>query len=107
MTKGVIMVFSNPVSEEREDEYNDWYSGIHFDELCAPEGVRAAKRFELFETQIPGNPPYPFKYLSVYELDDLDTAYPAMRALKTTPSDAIHPERRQIIFKEIHSFTKD
>lgn len=107
MAKGVIMVFSNPSSDDREAEYNDWYSGIHMDELTAPEGVCAARRFRLSETQIPGNEPSPFKYLSIYELSDIDQGFPQMRDVKTTPSDAIHADRKQIIFEEIFAIDKD
>lgn len=107
MAKGVIMVFSNPASPDKEDEYNDWYSGIHFDELTAPEGVRAARRFRVSQTQVPGNAEPHYQYLSIYELDDISRDFPDMRNVKTTPSDAIHVDRRQIIFEEIHSFRKD
>lgn len=107
MSEGIIMVFSNPASADKEAEFNDWYSGIHFDELTAPDGVKAAHRYKIHDTQIPGNPPSEFGYLSVYEIDDIDKVYREMRAIPTTPSDAIHPVRRQIIFEKIHSRTKD
>lgn len=107
MAKGVIMVFSNPASPEVEDEYNQWYNGIHYDELTAPDGVRAARRFRVSETQVPGNDAPVYQYLSIYELDDIERDFPAMRGIKTTPSDAIHADRRQVIFEEIHNFRKN
>lgn len=107
MAKGVIMVFSNPASPEVEDEYNEWYGGIHYDELTAPEGVRAARRYRVSQTQVPGNDEPKYQYLSIYELDDVERDFVAMRNIKTTPTNAIHPDRRQVIFEEIYSFRKE
>lgn len=107
MAKGVIMVFSNPASPDVEDEYNEWYRGIHFDELTAPEGVRSARRFRVSQTQVPGNDEPKYQYLSIYELDDVEREFHAMRGIKTTPSDTIAVDRRQVIFEEIYAFHKD
>lgn len=106
MTKGIIMVFSGPVSPDKEAEYNEWYSGLHIEELSAPEGVRVVTRYKLSDTQIPGNEMPDYKYLSIYEIDDVGRDFPAMRDIKTTPSDAIHPVRKQLIYEQVSKFEK-
>lgn len=45
------VVYSNPV-EGREQEYNDWYSNQHLNDLLAIPGVISARRFKLSGTQI-------------------------------------------------------
>ena len=39
-----MVVQTGPVSAEREDEYNDWYSGTHIPEVLAIPGFVAARR---------------------------------------------------------------
>ena len=40
MGKGVIAVWSNPISDDKEAEYNEWYSGIHISELTSGESAQ-------------------------------------------------------------------
>jgi hypothetical protein len=106
MAKGVILAFSNPVSAEREDEYNKWYSGIHKDEICALDGVIGVTRYRTSEVQAPGSGSPPFKYLTIYELSDVATVFPAMAALKLTRSDAIDPKSSLVIFEPFLEYRK-
>ena len=65
----ILVVFTNPV-EGREDEYNEWYSGRHLDDVLAVEGFRAAQRFKLVESKLSRNCPH--GYLAIYEADHDD-----------------------------------
>jgi hypothetical protein len=59
-----LMVFSNPV-EGREDEYNEWYDGVHIDEVLEVDAFVACQRF----TADDGTEGAPARYLAVYEID--------------------------------------
>ena len=39
-----LIVLTNPV-DGREDEYNDWYTNVHLDDVLKVPGVVAAQRF--------------------------------------------------------------
>jgi hypothetical protein len=70
MGRYVLAVHSNAVAG-REDEYNDWYSNRHLDDLRALPGVTAARRMKLADRQLRGRP-QPFKYLALYEIETDD-----------------------------------
>jgi hypothetical protein len=78
-----FMVFTNPV-EGREDEYNDWYSGQHLDDVLALRGFKAAQRFKFNPGQL--GPEAPFTYLAIYEVEGL-TVEEAEAALLDAASD--------------------
>jgi hypothetical protein len=63
----LLLVFTNPV-EGREDEYNEWYSGRHLDDVLAVEGFRAAQRFEFIESKLSRGSEH--RYLAIYEGED-------------------------------------
>ena len=62
----MLVVLTNPV-EGREDEYNDWYTGRHLDDVLATEGFQAAQRFAWVPSKLSRNAPY--RYLAIYEVD--------------------------------------
>jgi len=51
--RAILLVFSNPSSEARTDEFNRWYSDTHLPEFLQVPGIAAARRFELSEHQMP------------------------------------------------------
>ena len=67
--KTYYVVYSNP-AEGREDEYNDWYSNVHLQEVVKIEGFISAQRFELTKSQLIEEQHY--KYLAIYEIDNED-----------------------------------
>jgi hypothetical protein len=70
MARHLLLVFSNPV-DGREDEYNEWYTHHHLDEILELEGFRRAQRFELADAQMTRDTPSaPYHYLALYEVDD-------------------------------------
>ena len=67
----LYLVFSNPVDESREKDFNDWYDTVHVPEVLATPGMVSAQRYTLRETEIgrlTGVPPQ--RYLVVYEMND-------------------------------------
>lgn len=70
MGRYVLAVHSNAVAG-REDEYNDWYSNRHLDDLLALPGVTAARRMKLADRQLRGRT-QPFNYLALYEIETDD-----------------------------------
>jgi hypothetical protein len=66
--KHVLVVFSNPTTQEQEDEYNSWYTDQHLGEVLAVPGLVAAQRFKLQgpSTTLPG------RYLALYEVEHND-----------------------------------
>jgi hypothetical protein len=75
-----LVVLTNPV-EGREDEYNDWYTGRHLEDVLAVEGFQAAQRFEFVPSGLSADAPY--RYLAVYEVDE-DSREKAEKALLET-----------------------
>lgn len=76
MPKHMLVVLSNAV-EGRDDEFNDWYTNRHLDDVLQLEGMVAAQRFELDSGE-----DGPHRYLAIYEADDLETAQRALDAAR-------------------------
>ena len=91
MPRGILVVRSRPISPEREDEYNGWYSGVHLTELLQVPGFVSARRFR----RVSGGED---DYLAVYEVEADDLAAPLQElrrrsaAGETTRSDAIQTD---------------
>lgn len=59
----VFMVLTNP-HPGRDDEYNDWYSNKHLDDVLRVPGFKAARRYKLAKTE-----DWAWQYLAIYEFD--------------------------------------
>jgi hypothetical protein len=72
---------TNPV-EGREDEYNEWYSDVHIQEVVDIPGFISAQRFALSPSQMGGQCDY--RYLALYEIeaDDVKTALDNLKAAR-------------------------
>lgn len=71
MSKAILLVSTNPRSEDREDEYNEWYNETHLGELLAIPGVSGAKRYVL--SDVPGgSKPPAHRYVAIYEVETDD-----------------------------------
>jgi hypothetical protein len=107
MPRYVLLAMTNAV-EGRDDEFNEWYSKRHLLDVLKVPGIIAAQRFELTPQQR-YQPPYPFKYIALYEIetDDLDSVISFMNAhvgTDTIPvSDAMSamPPARGLYFQPI------
>lgn len=70
MPKGVFLALANPVSDDVEADFNQWYDDVHAKEVLALPGVKSCRRFRLAPSQImPGDDAAGRRYLALYEVD--------------------------------------
>jgi hypothetical protein len=69
MPKGIMVVQSRPVSADREDEYNEWYSSVHIPEILAIPGFVSARRYKVIGPDGP-------VYVAVYDIEADDITAP-------------------------------
>ena len=101
MTAKFLLGLTNPVSSEREAEFNRWYSDVHLPEVAALPGFRGAKRFRATELQSGSGVPQ-YRYLALYELDDIELAVGALDAASHLQlSTAIDPQMIVVAMEEI------
>jgi hypothetical protein len=67
----MLVVFSNPRSEELEAELNAWYDAHLHEVIGIGAGVVNAQRFRLSDVQFPADvmPPSEHRYLALYDTD--------------------------------------
>jgi hypothetical protein len=61
-----LIVLTNPV-EGRENDFNDWYTGRHLDDVLDIEGFHAAQRFVFRPGKLSADSG--FRYLAIYEVE--------------------------------------
>ena len=66
MSKHILVVMTNAVPG-REEEFNDWYSNTHVQEVVDIDGFVSAQRFKLSEDQ--AGPRNEYEYLAIYEIE--------------------------------------
>ena len=71
MPKAIMLVFTEAVSPEREDDYNRWYDDHHTADVLRVPGLLASTRFIASAVQI-GKPHLPSRYCAIYELDSAE-----------------------------------
>jgi hypothetical protein len=76
-----MVVESNPISPEREAEYNDFYDNVHLGEVCAVPGIISARRYKIHDGAGPLAEPSRRQYLAIYQLeaDDLGEVVAELR----------------------------
>jgi hypothetical protein len=72
LERAIMVVFTGPTSPEEEDEYNDWYSNTHLDDVLKTPGFVRATRYKLFADQFEEAGPPPNRYLALYEIEAED-----------------------------------
>jgi hypothetical protein len=70
--KAALIVYTNPISTERDDDYNRWYDEIHLPEILAADGFVAASRYRISDAQVGGMAAPDHRYVAVYEVDTDD-----------------------------------
>lgn len=92
MAKRMLIVLTNPVSEDAEATYNDWYTNQHLPDVLKIEGVCSAIRYKAREDQIGAVQPK-FRYAAIYELDTDDVQYVADEIMRRagTPEMPVDP----------------
>jgi hypothetical protein len=106
MTKGVLVALTNPVSIDREDEFNHWYNIIHGSEVTTLKGFAAMTRYKAKAQAVPPAESPTFRYLALYDLDDVDQALRSLAegADKFQMSDSVDLENALGIgFEQIFS----
>ena len=68
MRRFKMLVFSEPF-EGKEDEYNEWYTGRHLDDICALPGFTEAQRFKLHSVSMGKSLN---RYLAIYDMESDD-----------------------------------
>lgn len=63
------VVFSNPVSEDRIDEFNKWYDEEHVPQVLATPGLIAAQRIEFRPTQFAAKTAPAHRFGVIYEME--------------------------------------
>jgi hypothetical protein len=63
MARGIMIVHSNPSSPAREDDYNDWYTGVHLPELLKLDGIVSARRYRVLDERATN------RYVAVYDIE--------------------------------------
>jgi hypothetical protein len=100
--KNMLLVLSAPVPGH-EDEYHEWYTGTHLQEVIETPGFVAAQRFE-FVISKDGEPP-PFSHIAIYEVDgDLMEAKDALAAgsdKRVPVPDAMAVDRKSWWYRSI------
>lgn len=91
MAKGILLALSNPVSPDREDEFNRWYNDVHGAEVIHLAGFSSMTRYKLKVQVVPPSDQPKFSYLAYYELDDIDKAVKSLAegASKFSMSDSV------------------
>lgn len=86
MAKALLVVLTSPV-EGREDEYNDWYTNDHLDDVLKAAGFAAAQRFSFVPSKLSRHPVAP--YLAIYEVDAAQREQAEKLLLETANTDAM------------------
>jgi len=89
MRRFKMVVFSEPF-EGQDDEFNEWYTGRHLDDICALEGFKTAQRFTLHSVSMGTTLN---KYMAIYdvETDDPEWVIENMFANRDTPAMPMSP----------------
>ena len=86
MKRYTLVVMTNAL-DNRDDEFNNWYSSVHMLDMLKVPGFKSARRLSLSDVQNPARPPCPYRYLALYEVetDDLDAILEEIAARYETP----------------------
>ena len=96
-----MAVYSNPISPDRDEEYNVWYNTVHLPELMGIPGFVGATRYRLVEGLGKGTAPSEQRYLALYEIEgDVAAAYTALTSGGGTLqiSDSLDPASARLTF---------
>jgi hypothetical protein len=104
--RSILMVYTEPATDELEDEFNRWYSEEHLPDVVSVPGFTAATRYRLTDLNVGRQfKPWivPRRYLAIYELEveGPEAVAEAGRALRGRPNPTRSPalgsgERRSL-----------
>jgi hypothetical protein len=100
-----LIVLTNAV-DGQDEQFNDWYTDRHLQDVLAVDGFVAAQRFAFAPGKL--GPEAPFRYLAIYEVeaDSVEEAEQALLAAarderRMPISDAMARERATWWFTEV------
>jgi hypothetical protein len=104
MARGTLIVFTNPVANEREAEFNDWYNNIHAREVTSLPGFSAIRRLRV-GSNVKGSLSH--RYLAIYECSDVHQAKASLDAhtAELNITDALSDDAVAVFFEDIYSFS--
>jgi hypothetical protein len=98
--RGLALVFLDPTSIDAEAEFNEWFDGIHLDEVLGVEGIVAGARFRRVDVPTAWSP-VEQQYLTLLEVeaDDIAAVAAALRAASSgmVQSDTVAKEPRPAV----------
>jgi hypothetical protein len=102
VAKGIMVVESEPVDPDAEEEYDRWYREVHIPELLAVPGFTGARRYRIRKDLGPGESSKP-RYLTVYDLEARDIAEPltAMRSRPRKPGPPLSPSTVVTVYEAV------
>ena len=106
MAQGVMLVWSNPESPDKEADYNRWYNDIHIPELTENGLCRRVTRHKVSDTQLPGAGAAPLRYLAIYEFDDLATGVAGLGQREKPSTPGPIGETRIALFEGVYDFAR-
>jgi hypothetical protein len=75
MAKGMLVVWSSPIDNASETDFNAWYEGTHIPQVrAAVPAITVVHRYKLMDPPAADGIPSTSRYLAVYELDTKDVA---------------------------------
>ena len=101
MARTIMAVYSNPISPERDEEYNTWYNDVHLADLMGVPGFVGATRYRLADDMGKGTAPSEHRYLALYEVEgDPVAAYAELRSRNGTMevSDSLDGSGTRVMF---------
>ncbi|MEE3853042.1 hypothetical protein VZC37_22085 [Gordonia sp. LSe1-13] len=106
MERHILIVQGNP-NEGQEDEFNDWYSNTHLDEVLDIPGFVSAQRYVHVPVSLhhgKAAPEAKHRYIAVYEIEgDLDAAVKAFADTQPqlTPTAAFDPDKVSLVYEPV------
>ena len=74
MSDKILISLSNPISPDRDAEFNEWFNNVHGAEVTSLKGFRNMTRYRAVAQVVPPAEQPSYRYLAFYELDDVADA---------------------------------
>lgn len=94
MNKSSVMIaLTNPVTPDRDEEFNKWYNEVHAKDLLSLPGMQNITRYGLKQQMIPSDGSFNYQYLAIYETRDIATTVKGLIEARSRfqLSDSLHP----------------
>jgi hypothetical protein len=111
MARGIYLVFSKPVSPERDAEYNEWYDNVHVPDCLKVPGWMSATRYVRSDAGGPqdSDPLEGRRYLTVYDFEAASLGDPldavktvsAQGAIKISDAIEMKPRPLTVLFERL------